>query len=222
MTLRLYSVATVLFMVVGCAFSRPVSESLSQNSDTDAFDLQEADLQARLPGKADNLLQHANFGETDDLGPNENALADPNGGYERQEDQRSAAEVILQRVRRRSRPVHRGNSRMAPRLLLPSQISEQRTTRPVHRGHRMASRFLPTSQISEQRTARPKRMMPWILSPLSSKNVATTQGKGSTFTQRGRKAALGKKCKWCGLNYFLKKVKVYGDWNRKHSLHRYV
>ncbi|KAI8501283.1 SWI/SNF and RSC complex subunit Ssr2 [Branchiostoma belcheri] len=80
MTLRLYSIATVLFMVVGCAFSRPVSESLSQNSDTDAFDLQEADLRARLPGKAGILLQHANFGETDDLGPNENAQADPNGG----------------------------------------------------------------------------------------------------------------------------------------------
>ncbi|KAI8518947.1 SWI/SNF and RSC complex subunit Ssr2 [Branchiostoma belcheri] len=80
MTLRLYSIATVLFMVVGCAFSRPVSESLSQNSDTDAFDLQEADLRARLPGKAGILLQHANFGETDDLGPNEKAQADPNGG----------------------------------------------------------------------------------------------------------------------------------------------
>ncbi|CAH1255053.1 Hypp1451 [Branchiostoma lanceolatum] len=203
-TLRIYAVVAVLFIVLECAFSRPVSESSRHSSETDSLDLQEAvhdlqdldsllgDVYASRPG----ILQELNTdGETGDSEPNENRLADANGGDESREDQPSAAEVILRRVRRRSR-----------------------VPRPVHRGNRMASRLLVPSQSS--RTTRPKRMMPRIMSPLSSRNVGTIHDRA--FTKRRSKSTLGKKCKWCGLNYFLQKIKVYGDWNRKQSLHRYV
>ncbi|XP_035665998.1 uncharacterized protein LOC118409238 [Branchiostoma floridae] len=200
-TLRKYAILAVLFIVLGCAFSRPVSESSRHNIEEDTSHLQEAvdDLQDRGSLPDDVYVSRAVIpteGEAMDSEENENTRGDMNAGHE---DHRGADEVILRRVRRRSR--------------LP---------RPVHRGHRMASRLLSFSPISNQKTTRPKRMMPRILSPPSYRNAAATHDRDDTFTKRRSKTPLGKKCKWCGLNYFLKKIKVYGDWNRKQSVHRYV